>query len=339
MSKHRLSFSCIIDAVVVSASVWIVQASLPVSMAAEPAVAKPAANFTEILDSYNRASLRAVGEYVAKNPKADDLELAYRWAFVTATNFELEPEILQLAEGYLKRDAEGQESRGMAQRVLGVGLARSGKLRDAIGVFQSHMQTADIRNPGDSVEFAEALGELTQLHDDVPATKEVFDTLMSRMLLNGFVREHCELRMSHLELAKKSAPPLGVTDLDGKPVSLSDYKGKVLLIDFWQTTCAPCLEQFPALKQLYQELHGKGFEVVGISLDEDRASVDQFQKESKLPWRLALSQSDRDETRTHYRADKIPTTFLVDQKGQIAYVDLHDNQLRQGVEKLLRLAK
>ncbi|MEX2285455.1 MAG: TlpA disulfide reductase family protein [Planctomycetaceae bacterium] len=339
MPRRYCSSPQAIAAIGLCAIAWTGLAFQQKDAAADEKSAEAAASFAKILEVHNRESLRAVADYVSKNPKAADVEQAYRWAFVTATNYELEPELLAFAEDYLKRDAEGQASRGLAHRVLGIGLAKSGKLQDAMAAFQAHLQTADVRNPSDSLEFGVMLAEHSQLHGDFAATKEIYNSLLSRLFLNGFVREFCEFRLNHLELAKKPAPPVGTSDLDGKAIDLADYKGKVVLVEFWGTDCEPCIEQLPALKQLYEEYHEKGFDVVGISLDEQREFVDEFQKAWKLPWRLSLSVTDRDETRLRYRADKIPTTYLVDQRGEVAYVDLRDTQLRKAVEKLLGVGK
>jgi peroxiredoxin len=138
-----------------------------------------------------------------------------------------------------------------------------------------------------------------------------------------------------LELAGQAAPEITVEDLQGEPVDLAAYQGKVVLVDFWATNCPPCLEEFPALEQLYQQQHALGFEIVGISLDEERALVDEFQTTWRLPWRLGLSSSDSEATRQRYRASKIPSLFVVGRDGKVRYVDIRGEALRRGVESLL----
>ena len=133
-------------------------------------------------------------------------------------------------------------------------------------------------------------------------------------------------------------PDLGVEDLGGKAVGWGDYSGKVVLVDFWATNCPPCLEEFPSLKQLHAEYHKDGFEVLGITLDDDRSLVDSFQERAKLPWRLALSKTDRDATRERFKVVTIPSMFLVDAEGRVQYVDVRGAELRRVVERAVKRA-
>ena len=89
------------------------------------------------------------------------------------------------------------------------------------------------------------------------------------------------------------------------------------------------------MKQLYADYHDKGLEIVGISLDERRETVDQFQEAWKLPWRMTMSSADGGATRTRYRARTIPTMYLVDQTGRIVRIDVRGQNLRRSVEQLL----
>ena len=113
-------------------------------------------------------------------------------------------------------------------------------------------------------------------------------------------------------------------------------RGRVLLIDFWATNCPPCLAEFPKLKQLYADYHQKGFDVIGISLDESRDSVDAFQARAQLPWRLVADAEQVRQAREKYRVRTIPSLFVVGRDGRIAQVDLNGNDLRQAVERCLK---
>ena len=78
------------------------------------------------------------------------------------------------------------------------------------------------------------------------------------------------------QLAGKTAPDLTVTDLKGKPVTLSAFKGKTVLLDFWTTWCGPCRADGPALDKLYGKYGGKDLMIVGISVSEERETVENF---------------------------------------------------------------
>jgi len=208
-------------------------------------------------------------------------------------------------------------------------------VNEALVLFDEHLKSARLRTPNDTIDFALALSVQAQLAGDYAAARDVFDRLATKLLLNPLVRELCDNRLAKLELVDRAAPELTVEDLSGKKIDLSALSGKVVLIDFWATDCLPCLVEFPAMKQLYAEFHERGLEIVGISLDENAAVVNAFQEQAQLPWPLALSQTDHDATRRRYEAAKIPSTYLIDQKGRLICFDARGRDLRRAVQKLL----
>jgi peroxiredoxin len=274
------------------------------SQAAEPASPNPPKSFSGIIDAQTEQTVSAVAEYLVANPEAADAETAYRWLFQTARTQGLESEALAPAEAYLKKSGSESAATHLAQHVRSVGLARSGKFPDAFAGFEEHLKTVRVRTPNDTVELALTLSVQAQLAGDYAAAKEVLDKLATAMFLNPAVRELCDNRLAKLELTDKPMPEISVEDLDGKKFVSADLAGKVVLIDFWGTNCLPCLAEFPGLKQLYNDTHARGFEVVGISLDDESQTVAEFQKQAKLPGGR-LSGTDHDATRRH-EAAKIP---------------------------------
>ena len=165
--------------------------------------------------------------------------------------------------------------------------------------------------------------------------KSIYQTVSNRLGLNPQVGEFCENRLRKLDLVGVQAEELSLTDLSGQPASIGALKGKVLLIDFWATNCPPCLAEFPKLKQLYADKHEEGFEVLGISLDDSRDTVEAFQTRAQLPWRLVCEAEQVRQAREKYRVRTIPSLFLVGRDGRIAQVDLKGNDLRKAVERCL----
>ncbi len=105
--------------------------------------------------------------------------------------------------------------------------------------------------------------------------------------------------------------------LDGKKVSLSSFKGKVVLLSFWATWCGPCKQEMPAMEKLYQKLKGRGFEVVAVDMMEDRATVAAFVKTSGYTFPVLLDTTGEVGGNGLYAARAIPTNYIVDKAGKI----------------------
>lgn len=108
--------------------------------------------------------------------------------------------------------------------------------------------------------------------------------------------------------------------VSGGTYTLSEDRGKVVLIDFWATWCPPCVAEFPHLREIYGELNQEGFEIIGISLDSDRQELIRFLETRKIPWKIGFSGKgmDDDVART-FRVDSAPRYLLVDRDGFVQY--------------------
>ena len=118
------------------------------------------------------------------------------------------------------------------------------------------------------------------------------------------------------------------TALDGREVDLAKLKGKVVLIEFWSTTCGPCIGEMPSVKAVYEKLHDQGFEVVAISLDDKEGALRRFIKEKELPWPQHFDGKGwENQFAVRYGIFAIPTKWLVDKRG-----NLRDTGARHNLE-------
>jgi len=105
--------------------------------------------------------------------------------------------------------------------------------------------------------------------------------------------------------------------LDGTKVSLSSFRGKVVLLSFWATWCGPCKQEMPDMQTVYEKLKGRGFAVVAVDLMEDKATVSGFVKRSGYTFPVLLDSTGEVGGEGLYGARAIPTNYLIDKSGRI----------------------
>jgi thiol-disulfide isomerase/thioredoxin len=125
----------------------------------------------------------------------------------------------------------------------------------------------------------------------------------------------CRCSTGGKEPSSGLASDFSLKSFDGRDITLSQLKGKVVLLDFWATWCGPCKESIPHLVQLYKNYRQSGFELVGMNVDKgDWEAVRRFVLSMDIPYPVVIAPED---VVRSYRVTGIPVTFLIDKKGMI----------------------
>ncbi len=130
--------------------------------------------------------------------------------------------------------------------------------------------------------------------------------------------------------------PVAAKDLSGKPLSLAQYHGKVVLMDFWATWCGPCVGEMPNVIAAYKKYHAQGFDIVGVSLDQSRPALTSFIAENKMPWRQVFDGKGwSSAVPREYGVMAIPFGLLVGRDGRIAALDVRGPALDAAIQQAL----
>jgi thiol-disulfide isomerase/thioredoxin len=122
-----------------------------------------------------------------------------------------------------------------------------------------------------------------------------------------------------------------------QPTALKQYAGKVVYLDFWASWCAPCRTSFPLLNKLHEKLKAKGFEVVAINLDEDKANAEKFLKE--FPVGFSVLRDAKGEWADQFVVESMPTSFIIDKNGVVQNIHhgFTSDDIKELEEKITKL--
>ena len=135
------------------------------------------------------------------------------------------------------------------------------------------------------------------------------------------------------------APAFTLTSLTGQPAALSQYKGQVVMVNFWATWCGPCQQEMPLLDQMYKKYKPAGFTLIGVNVDKEAPPVKDLMARKPVSFPILLDPANQ--VSKAYHVDEMPSSVLIDRKGEIRYVHRgykpgDENDYQDRIRQLIR---
>lgn len=216
------------------------------------------------------------------------------------------------------------------------------KLRKEYSLIQKDLTNYSLNfikeNPKAYISLLLVQGLFNNPEFDLEDVKKQFESLDSSLKELKPAKKIQEIfdTVSATEIGKK-APEFTAKDTRGKEISLSDSMGKkVTIVDFWASWCMPCRQENPNMVALYKEFHGKGLNIIGVSLDIDSKEWITAIAKDQLTWsQVSNLKQWEDPIAKQYNVNQIPSTFVLDQDGKIVAKNISGAELRKKVAELI----
>ena len=290
---------------------------------------KPGQKFHDEAATLKLESLMLLGRLGDEKAAAD--MTAYAQSLVNSPSPELAKEAQRLV-------LVGEAQQVFASGKLDGGPALVQKVATMLAADPNDQQTAGL-----AMQLAGAFEQLPGGEELAAAAYKSFGPLFAKST-NQQVKAMGESFAGTLRRLSLLGHPMEITGtlLNGQPFDQKSLAGKVVLVDFWATWCGPCVAEIPNVLAQYEKYHDKGFEVVGISLDEDRETLAKFVTDQKIPWPILYEKPGGEGWRhplaTYYGISGIPTVILIGRDGNVVTLNARGEKLGEALDKLFKPA-
>ena len=230
---------------------------------------------------------------------------------------------------------------------LYIKVEREEDAQNLINQYKETLKSDDLREQfvlGDMLELMhrdeELLQLFTKLEEQSPENRSVFRKLaeIHERLGNAELANEYRIKADPaLALIGKTVPDFSAMDIDGNPISLEQYRGKVVLLDFWAVWCGPCIAEMPNVKAVYNSYKNEGFDIIGISLDTDEDRLRDYLKENDIPWRQVFSgEGWKSPVAQQYGIRAIPAPWLIAKDGTLITHQARGEKLEQLVAEAVK---
>ena len=198
-------------------------------------------------------------------------------------------------------------------------------LGDMLGIANQHQEMLKVFEKLEEQypDNHDVLGELVRIHDRL-GNPELAEAYRKKVDPTS-------------ELTGKIVPDFSATDLDGKSISLQQYRGKVVLLDFWAVWHGPCIREMPNVKRVYDTYKDQGFDIIGVSLDTDETRLRNYLKKNNISWRQIFSgQKWKSRLAQQYHIQTIPAPWLIARDGTLISREAKGAKLQRLVVEALK---
>jgi len=176
---------------------------------------------------------------------------------------------------------------------------------------------------------AKGIAAIEQIKRDFPDTQQGKN---ADQVLASIKEQEESNKISRSLVEGAKFPDFDEKDVEGNPLSIGKYKGKVVMVDFWATWCGPCVQELPNVLETYKKHHQEGFEIIGVSLDKEKGKLTSFTEARKMTWQQFFDGKGwGNKLAVKYGVHSIPMTYLLDCEGKIIGKSLRGEQLEDAV--------